>query len=366
MSEGCLTVQGLILIWPAGYSLDTNFDPPVVFAPSGLSVVRVGEPATLVGGERDARSRSMIEEELSAPLPESCQGAFWIVSEAENPPLPTPTAQPATGVELSVQGAGTDYLITPELMSGVVTIEGDCLVVLPSYQHNATNRFTPIWPAGTTLDASASPPRLLDAAGRVRLVLNQPAVYSAIMSINLHSVDIYHRPSCPGPFAVIAEVGTDDAAALAAAEYAVVEDISLTEALRRIQTHAELEDLDATLKAHEPETYAGSYVRIDHAYRIVFLFTENGEEILAPYVRHVTSPFMINVEDAQFNYQELVDAERALAGILDQAGVDADYAINVEANRVELHVPDTAAFDATLQALSLTLPVQVHVNQIEE
>lgn len=82
---GCLRVNNgydnYLLVWPYGFSLNTEGDVIQVIDDTGQSVVRVGDKIKVGGGECAGCTSKDIAK-FSAELPsDRCSGPYWIVAE---------------------------------------------------------------------------------------------------------------------------------------------------------------------------------------------------------------------------------------------------------------------------------------------
>lgn len=72
----------ILLIWPYGYSLDVKDGKIQVLDEGGRVVARVGDSIKVGGGET---TKEVVEENfIGKPLPDDCEGPYWLVSELIN------------------------------------------------------------------------------------------------------------------------------------------------------------------------------------------------------------------------------------------------------------------------------------------
>jgi hypothetical protein len=75
LDNGYLRVLGNLIIWSYGYSLKTEGREIWVINEKGQPVVRVGDEVRIGGGVIPG---SWAEEKMGHPLPEGCEGPFWL------------------------------------------------------------------------------------------------------------------------------------------------------------------------------------------------------------------------------------------------------------------------------------------------
>lgn len=87
-NNGCLRVKcfddNYLLIWPHGFSMRTEGEEIQVIDSNGQIVACVGDIVNVSGGEvavEEAEARELIDTIAEHPLPDDCQGPYWIVGE---------------------------------------------------------------------------------------------------------------------------------------------------------------------------------------------------------------------------------------------------------------------------------------------
>jgi hypothetical protein len=78
VENGCLRVSGNLILWPYGYSVQTEDGETLVLNAEGRAVARVGDFVQLGGGEIPAFSA---EARTGTALPEGCAGPYWLTGE---------------------------------------------------------------------------------------------------------------------------------------------------------------------------------------------------------------------------------------------------------------------------------------------
>lgn len=122
-----------------------------------------------------------------------------------------------------------------------------------------------------------------------------------------------------------------------AAVYASSYRVSLQEGARRLQLQDAVDALNARLTEEQAATFAG--LSIEHApeFHVVARFTRNGEETIRPYLSPALAE-VVRVEDARFTLQQLERRLEAGYHRVRGAGIPAAGAVDVRANRAEVHV----------------------------
>jgi hypothetical protein len=69
-----------LIIWPRGYSLDTEGDEIRILDEDGNVVAMVGDNISAAGGEVDI---GIVKKYIGESLPGDCNGPFWLASEVK-------------------------------------------------------------------------------------------------------------------------------------------------------------------------------------------------------------------------------------------------------------------------------------------
>lgn len=150
-----------------------------------------------------------------------------------------------------------------------------------------------------------------------------------------------------------------------AQQYADAHGITPEEAARRLDWQGAIGELNAALQANEAGTFGGLWIEHD-PYKIVVVFTENGEETLRPYLAN--QPFADYVEvRTQPNTQAALEAvqQQAWAVVEQLEPLSIAGHIDVKNNRVVLTVGNPDLFLQEIAAAGLALPPQVVVEAID-
>jgi hypothetical protein len=147
-------------------------------------------------------------------------------------------------------------------------------------------------------------------------------------------------PSDPGVTAPDGEARSEalvDGVQQDAAAYAQTFGVSPQEAARRLQLQEAAGELNARLTEEQGATFAG--LSIEHApeFRVVARFTRKGEETIQSYLNPALAE-VVRVEPARFTLQQLERRLEASYHRVRHAGIEAAGAVDVRANRAEVHV----------------------------
>jgi hypothetical protein len=122
-----------------------------------------------------------------------------------------------------------------------------------------------------------------------------------------------------------------------AAVYASTFGVSPQEGARRLQLQEAVDALNARLTEEQAATFAG--LSIEHApeFHVVARFTRNGEETIRPYLSPALAQ-VVRVEPARFTLQQLERRLEAGYNRVRNSGIPSAGAVDVRANRAEVHV----------------------------
>ena len=140
--------------------------------------------------------------------------------------------------------------------------------------------------------------------------------------------------------------------------------VDLQEAIRRLNLQTEIGLLNAELTEREVDTFAGLWIQHQPDYRVIVLFTQNGESTLSPYVEALPWKGVIDVRSAQTTLDELRYARSQADGIAERLGIPHVSAINVIDNSAEIFVIGKEKMETMMQRAELTLPNRVIVREL--
>ncbi len=144
--------------------------------------------------------------------------------------------------------------------------------------------------------------------------------------------------------------------------YAKQEGVSLDEAVRRFGLMDLAGPLGAALEKNESATLAGHWIEHKPEFRIVIVFTRDGDQTIRKYVDE-TSPLWpvleVRNQGDKPTEAQLQAEQRELGELLDKLGLPCDSAGYPEKGIVEVYVGDKKLFDETLAKAGATLPPHV-------
>ena len=141
---------------------------------------------------------------------------------------------------------------------------------------------------------------------------------------------------------------------------------NLEEELRHAELQNPVGPLQVELAAKEARTFAGLWVEWKPEFRVVVLFTRDGEETIRPYIEN--RPFADDVEvgTARMTLVELQNVQAAANRAVSDLGIAFGSGTNVKENRVELYVTDPVAVAKALREANTQLPDYVELVKVEE
>jgi hypothetical protein len=137
--------------------------------------------------------------------------------------------------------------------------------------------------------------------------------------------------------------------------------VSLEEAIRRLQVQNEIGRLRATLRANEPDTFAGLWLQHQPEFRIMVHFTQNGKSTVRPYIEDKAWVDLVEVRPARVTLSSLEAVLAETGRILDKLDFKVSFSLNEPENRVEVYVTDQPWFEGELQKANLQLPDYVEL-----
>jgi hypothetical protein len=134
-----------------------------------------------------------------------------------------------------------------------------------------------------------------------------------------------------------ARAETADGTQQDAAFYAASFSVSLQEGARRLQLQEAVDALNARLTEEQAGTFAGLSIEHTPEFHVVARFTRKGEETIRPYLSPALAA-VVRVEPARFTLYQLERRLEAGYNRVRATGIPAAGAVDVRANRAEVHV----------------------------
>ena len=149
-----------------------------------------------------------------------------------------------------------------------------------------------------------------------------------------------------------------------ATEYATDQRIPLDEAVRRLEFQAPIGDFIAEIEENEPDTFAGAWIQHEPYFGIIVQFTNNGEEIVKPYLLkdlYADLKDFVEVRTAKITLQELETTQLRISHAARNLGIPFESGINVYKNQVEFYSTNPNSFQSLLEAANVEIPDYVNM-----
>ena len=153
---------------------------------------------------------------------------------------------------------------------------------------------------------------------------------------------------------------SDDALAFDAQSYATEWEISLKEAIRRLDLQGPAGELNAALEANESKTFGGLWLQHGPEFRVIASFTHSGEETIEPYIegRPLDDVVETRTADATLEFLKITQS-KTMSLVIDDLGIRAESAIIESDNHVELYILDPGELENALRDSGKQLPDKV-------
>ena len=146
--------------------------------------------------------------------------------------------------------------------------------------------------------------------------------------------------------------------------YAELDGITVEEELHRFEIRDAFAGLDTELSIKEWETFAGLYIQNEPEFRIVVLFTDDGEETIKPYIRDGMEEY-VEVRTASVPYFKLQNAQSEISSSIRSLGIPTASEIDIYTNRVKVFVVDLRSVDEAICEGKLIVPDYVDIIKVE-
>lgn len=128
--------------------------------------------------------------------------------------------------------------------------------------------------------------------------------------------------------------------------YAARYGVDLKEAIYRLQIQENIAQLGAQLQEKEPDTFAGLWIQHEPTYRVIVQFTHDGTKIIQPYLQGIAFANLIEIRTAATSLRTLSTIyEENVAKKINDLKLDANSAVNVVDNRVDIYVVNPTEVD---------------------
>ncbi len=160
----------------------------------------------------------------------------------------------------------------------------------------------------------------------------------------------------PRPLTSVPIVGEEEAMRRDAEMYARTMGVDVDTAMARLSLQDEIGELNATLMSQEGEIFGGLWIQHTPEYKIHIYVTGDEERIHREYIKGTPmEPYTI-IERRPATLRELRASLQEASALVRALGVRATVRLSVQENRVEIHVPDKAAFERLLHERDMALP----------
>lgn len=129
----------------------------------------------------------------------------------------------------------------------------------------------------------------------------------------------------------------DNALIMDAKAYASAMGVDIDEAIRRLQLQDEIGELNLELTNNEGETFAGLWIQHQPKYRVVVMFTRDGEATLESYVQNGLLAGLVEAQTARTTLKDLEVTQSQVVQAVSALEIRTSSAINIPNNRVELY-----------------------------
>ncbi|NJC98085.1 MAG: hypothetical protein FIB03_17415 [Anaerolineae bacterium] len=141
-----------------------------------------------------------------------------------------------------------------------------------------------------------------------------------------------------------AQLGEDDALLYDAEIYAKNQGVSVEEALYRFHVQDVAGELDAKLSENEAETFAGLWIEHTPEFKIVVLFTQDGEKTIESYLTEELND-IAEVRSARLSLEKLQDVQKDTVASIWDLKIPVQSEINVYENNVKIFVTEADKVD---------------------
>lgn len=149
--------------------------------------------------------------------------------------------------------------------------------------------------------------------------------------------------------------------------YAKNQGVSVEEALYRFHIQDVAVELEAKLRENEFQTFAGLWLEHVPEFKVVVLFTQDGEESITPYLTEELAD-IVSVQSANTSLAELQEIQKEAVASLRDLEIPVESEINVYENNVKIFIAeaDKLRLDDALQVKLLVFPDQIKVITVPE
>jgi hypothetical protein len=144
--------------------------------------------------------------------------------------------------------------------------------------------------------------------------------------------------------------------------YAKQEGVSLDEAVRRFKLMDLAGPLGAALEKNESATLAGHWLEHQPEFKVVVVFTRDGEETIKKYVSEdspLWSVLDVRTAEGQVTEEQLQAEQHETMALLDKLSLFCDSDTDIKKGQINVYVTDSRLFNETLEKAGAKLPPHV-------
>lgn len=149
-----------------------------------------------------------------------------------------------------------------------------------------------------------------------------------------------------------------------AAYYAKDQNVSLDEAVRRLELQDDIGKLSAKLESNEPNTFGGLWIQHKPEFKVVVNMTGSAEKV-AEYARGTPFAKLVQVRKVAKALKQLEAEQRQADSAVRALGLPSESGINIFKNAAELYVLDEEELNAASNArTTINIPTGVNVTEV--
>ncbi|GAP13094.1 hypothetical protein LARV_00836 [Longilinea arvoryzae] len=114
--------------------------------------------------------------------------------------------------------------------------------------------------------------------------------------------------------------------------------------------------LNVALQAAEPDTFAGLWIEHEPEFRVIVLFTADGEKTLQPYIAGTLLEGKVEVRQAKYSLAQLTSTEHEINQLMREQALPFSASVEIQENRVVVYITDQALWENALRENGLALP----------
>lgn len=197
---------------------------------------------------------------------------------------------------------------------------------------------------------------------KISIVLSIILLVTTLFAFNVSAAATIEQNEAYSSF--IQELSEEAPLSNDAAIYASRFGVTINDGIRRLALQIPIGKMDGKLTENEVETFAGLWIEHEPEFKVVALFTKNGEETIKSYLSPEFSD-IIEVRSADTSLAELVKIQEETTLSVEKLGLHVESEVNVYENRVKIYVLNREKLDSAIQDKVVVLPEKVDIETIE-